>query len=321
MDIVNIANEIRRAWTDSAPLTATCIVMLGAFLAACVGILVDDRIITGVPAWLKPAKFGISTAIFAGTVAWLYRYITVWPRFMRAIGWLLAAVLIIEVAIIDIQAARGTTSHFNNATPLDSTLFRIMGTAIGLLLLGSIAVLVALFRQKFADAEWGWWLRLGMLITVIGAAAGGFMLGPTSEQMETIRAGQRPLAVGGHTVGAPDGGPGIAGVGWSSEHGDLCIPHFFGLHAAQILPFLGWLTRRGRHVAQSGRRAGLAFAVAASYIAFIGILTWQALQGQSIVNPDGGIMLAFGLWAVATASAILVLRSAPMPAHLLTTSK
>ena len=319
--MVNIANEIRRAWADSAPLTATCILMFGAFLAACVGIVVDDRIITGVPAWLKPAKFGISTAIFAGTVAWLYRYITVWPRFMSAIGWLLAAVLVIEVAIIDLQAARGTTSHFNNATPLDMTLFRIMGTAIGLLWLGSVAVLVALFRQEFADPEWGWWLRLGMLITVIGAAAGGLMLGPTPEQRDTLRAGERPTVVGSHTVGAPDGGPGLTGVGWSGEHGDLRIPHFFGLHGAQILPFLGWLTMRGRRTGNFGRRGSLAFAVGASYIAFIGILTWQALEGQSFVNPDGGIMLAFGLWAVATAGAIIALRGAPMPTHLLTTSK
>jgi hypothetical protein len=319
--MVNIANETRRAWADSAPLTATCILMLAAFIASCIGILVDDRLITGVPAWLKPAKFGISTAIFAGTVAWLYRYIAVWPRFMRAIGWLLAAVLVIEVAIIDLQAARGTTSHFNNATPLDATLFRIMGTAIGLLWLGSAAVLVALFRQKFENPEWGWWLRLGMLITVIGAAAGGLMLGLTSEQTEARRAGQPPSLIGGHTVGAPDGGPGLAGVGWSSEHGDLRIPHFFGLHGAQILPFLGWLIMRGRRPIGFGRRGGLAFAVGASYIAFIGILTWQALEGQSILNPDGTIMLALGSWAVATAGAILALRGAPMPAHLLTTSR
>jgi hypothetical protein len=295
--------------------------MLVAFIASCVGILVDDRLITGVPAWLKPAKFGISTAIFAGTVAWLYRYIAVWPRFMRAIGWLLAAVLVIEVAIIDLQAARGTTSHFNNATPLDATLFRIMGTAIGLLWLGSAAVLVALFRQKFENPEWGWWLRLGMLITVIGAAAGGLMLGLTSEQTEARRAGQPPSLIGGHTVGAPDGGPAVAGVGWSSEHGDLRIPHFFGLHGAQILPFIGWLTMRGHRTAGLVRRGGLAVAVGASYIAFIGILTWQALEGQSILNPDGTIMLALGLWAVATAGAILALRGAPMPAHLLTTSR
>src|SRR5712691_3579627 len=108
-----IAKEIRKAWSDSAPLTATSLLMLVAFLGSAAGIFLDDRIIIGMPAWLKPAKFAISTAIFSGTLAWLYRYIHVWPRFVRAMGWVVSAVLILEVAIIDVQAARGVTSHFN----------------------------------------------------------------------------------------------------------------------------------------------------------------------------------------------------------------
>src|ERR1700732_1290484 len=136
------ADEFRRAWKDSPPLTATSLLMIAAFLASCAGIFLDPRIITGMPAWLKPAKFAISTAIFSGTIAWLYRYITIWPRFMRAIGWLLAAVLVFEVAIIDVQAARGTTSHFNAGTGLDTVLFAVMGAAIGVLWLASVAVLV-----------------------------------------------------------------------------------------------------------------------------------------------------------------------------------
>ena len=38
-----------------------------------------------------------------------------------------------------------------------------MGVAIGFLWFGSVAVLVALFRQKFDSPAWGWLLRLGML--------------------------------------------------------------------------------------------------------------------------------------------------------------
>src|SRR4030081_516475 len=143
--MVNIKHEIEQTWRDSAPLTATAILMLVVFVFSCAGIFLDPRIITGVPAWLKPAKFAISTAIFSGTIAWLYRYISIWPRFMRAIGWLLAAVLVFEVAIIDVQAARGTSSHFNATTPLDTTLFAVMGGAIGVLWLASVAVLIALF--------------------------------------------------------------------------------------------------------------------------------------------------------------------------------
>src|SRR2546427_66307 len=123
--------------------------MLLAFAGSLAGIAFDDRIITGAPAWLKPAKFAISTAIFCGTLAWLYRYIAVWPRFVRAMGWIVSSVLILEVTIIDIQAARGTTSYFNVGTTVDGILRSIMGTAIAMLWLASVGILSALFPQKF----------------------------------------------------------------------------------------------------------------------------------------------------------------------------
>src|SRR5262249_9832449 len=172
MLIRSISREIKQAWADSAPLTATALVMLLVFAGSLAGIALDDRMITGGPAWLKPSKFAISTVIFCGTLAWLYRYIKVWPRFVRAMGWVVSSVLILEVGIIDIQAARGTTSHFNVGTTYDGILWSIMGTAIAVLWLASVAILAALFRQKFEDPAWGWWLRLGMLVPVLGSADG-----------------------------------------------------------------------------------------------------------------------------------------------------
>jgi len=196
-----LAVELRRAWKDCAPLTATSVLMFAALVASCAGIFLDSRIITGAPAWLKPAKFAISTAIFSGTIAWLYRYITIWPRFSRVVSWVLAGVLVFEVAIIDVQAGRGTTSHFNAATRLDTVLFAVMGAGIGILWLASVAVLIALFRQKFENPPWGWLLRLGMLITVLGSAGGGLMLRMTPEQAAAVHATHTVRAVGGHTSG------------------------------------------------------------------------------------------------------------------------
>ena len=314
--MVNIPAELRRCRRDSAPLTATVILMVVALVVAVAGLFLDPRTITGIPAWIKPAKFAISTGIFAGTIAWLFRYITIWPRLRRITGWILAAALTVEVAIIDFQAARGTTSHFNASTPFDSALFNIMGAAILLLWLASVAVLVALFRQRFENAGWGWLLRLGMLTTVLGSAGGGLMLGVTAEQAATLRAGHTLRAFGGHTVGAADGGPGLPVLGWSTQHGDLRIAHFLGLHGVQIIPLIGWFAMRRRRVQDRRTQTRLAFALAASYIALMAILTWQALRGQSVVHPDVKTLAAIAIWLLVSGVATVLALATWAPERL-----
>ena len=46
-------------------MAAVCAALLGVSL---IGLLIDDRVITGAPAWLKPAKFGASTAVYLLTM-------------------------------------------------------------------------------------------------------------------------------------------------------------------------------------------------------------------------------------------------------------
>jgi hypothetical protein len=179
--------------------------------------------------------------------------------------------------------------------------------------LASVGVLIALFRQKFQNPAWGWLLRLGMLTTVIGSAGGGLMLRITPEQAAAIRATHTVRAVGGHTVGAPDGGPGLPGVGWSTQYGDLRVPHFFGLHGLQIIPFLGWLAMRRRRIQTERQQSASAFTIAASYLTLIGILTWQALRGQSIIDPGSVTLAAIAVWLVVSAVAILFALSAKLP--------
>jgi hypothetical protein len=187
--------------------------------------------------------------------------------------------MVLEMGIIGIQAARGTTSHFNVGTPLDAVLFTIMGVSILIAWLALIAIAVALFRQKFTDPIMGWALRMGVLITVLGAATGGLMTVPTSTQLAEARATDHMAVSGSHTVGAPDGGPGIPGTGWSTEHGDLRVPHFFGLHAMQILPLIAWLWKPKRV------RAMIA---AGGVYALLFVLTLaQALAGRPIL---GGLL-------------------------------
>jgi hypothetical protein len=290
---------MRSLWKTHAPLTAVSLSMVAVLVACGAGLLLDPRIIAGAPAWLKPAKFAASIAIYGFTVTWFLHYLPDWPRTRRIAGWTMAMVSLIEMGTIAMQAWRGTTSHFNVGTTFDRTIFAVMGVAILAIWIASIAVAVALWRQRFADAALGAALRFGMTIAVAGAGMGGLMTRPTEAQLATARATRHVETVGAHTVGGPDGGPGLPGTTWSTAHGDLRVPHFLGLHAMQVLPLVSIVLARSRRIS-SDDRARLVRVAGASYGALAAILLWQALRGQSIVAPDAATLVALGAWALAT---------------------
>ena len=287
-----------RLWRASPPLTAVGLLMVVVAGASVVGMLVDHRVITGAPAWLKPFKFAVSTAVYSLTLAWIFGWLPDWPRVRRVVGWTTAIVFVLEVAMIDAQAWRGTTSHFNVSTPLDATLFAIMGAAILLQTLVSVAVAVALWRQRFTDRVLGWALRLGLTLTIVGAMTGPLMTRPTAAQLADARAGASMTTAGAHSVGGVDGGPGIPVTGWSREHGDLRVAHFIGLHAIQSLALIAVGLRWWRRPEAVRVRAILT--AAASYASLFGLLLWQALRGQSIVAPDAAALAAIAIWVVAS---------------------
>jgi hypothetical protein len=140
-----------------------------------------------------------------------------------------------------------------------------------------------------------------MSLTIAGAMSGGFMTRPTTAQLEAARAGERMTIAGAHTVGAPDGGPGLIGTGWSTEHGDIRVAHFVGLHAVQVLPLFAVLLAR-RRLSRS-TRVHLVIVAAASYAALYVILLMQALRGVPLIAPDATTLAQLGAWAVATALA------------------
>jgi hypothetical protein len=289
------------AWAGSPVLAAAALLMGVALVGSTVGLLVDERTITGAPAWLKPAKFAVSTVIYMLTLAWIFTQLRDWPRTRQVVGGVTASILVLEVAIIGIQAWRGTTSHFNVGTLLDGVLFTVMGSAIVAQTLTSVAVAVALWRQRFTDRALGWALRFGVIVTIIGASTGGLMTRPTAAQLDQARTTGSITIVGAHTVGAPDGGPGLPGTGWSLRHGDLRIPHFVGLHAMQILPLVALALRRRRSLEPA--RVTLVLVSVASYAALFAILLWQALRGQSLVQPDAVTLSALTIWGLLTAGA------------------
>jgi len=301
----SLNSSLSRLWTSNRPLTAVGLLMTAALIASSLGLVLDPRTILGAPAWLKPAKFAVSTAIYCFTLAWVFTYLPDWPRTQRIVGWTTAVVFVFEVAIIDVQAWRGTTSHFNVGTAVDAALFSVMGIAILVQTIASAFVAFALWRQPISNRTMGAALRAGMVITLLGASSGGIMTVPTRTQLAEFDQTRRLPVSGAHTVGAPDGGAGLPGTGWSREHGDLRVPHFLGLHAMQLLPLIAVVLSRGRGDAA----ARTVRAVAGSYVALFGILLVQALLGEPLLAPGSITFALFVTWAFLSVAALWASRT------------
>lgn len=292
-------------WRVHAPLTLSALLTASVTLFFIIGIFADPRVITGAPAWLKPTKFGVSITLYTLTLTWILGFIKGRRRLVNILGWTVIITFALEWVAIIIQVVRGTTSHFNIATPLDTALWSLMGTSIVVLWAANFVIAGLLLSQRFENPAFAWSLRLGVLITVVGMGLGFLMTSPTAQQMAGWEVGGPITIAGAHTVGAPDGGPGLPVVGWSTQGGDLRAPHFVGMHALQVIPFFGWLVSRWKRL-RMGTRVALVWIASGFYLGATALLTLQALRAQRIISPDALTLgLLAGLVAVAGLAACL----------------
>ena len=280
---------LRPLWRTSPSLVLSAAVLGLLALVCLAGLAVDPRTIGGEPVWLKPLKFSLSGAAYVLALAVLMRPLR--GRLVaRIVSVGVALILVAEVLLIGMQAARGIQSHFNVSTALDASVFSLMGVLIATLSVLTLVAAIAILRTPSADRLWKQATLWGLAITLAGGSVGSLMTLPTSEQIEGL-ADAPPEMIGAHTVGAPDGGPGLPLVGWSTVGGDLRVAHFWGLHALQGLPLLALglmrlqsLTPRQRHRLLT--LGGLA------YTGVLGVLLQQALRAQPLLAPD---VVTFGL--------------------------
>lgn len=267
--------------------------------------LADPRDLGGAPIWLKPLKFSVSFVLYGVVLAWMISLLQRRPRWGYWLGVLVTVTGVVEMTVIVGQVVRGRQSHFNVATPLDTTLWAVMAATIVLLWLATLGVAILLLRERIADRALAAGIRLGLGVSLVGMAVASFMGSPNADQQAALEAGEATVS-GAHSVGVVDGGPGMAVTGWSTTGGDLRVGHFVGLHAAQGLPLLalGLMALAGRWAALRDERVrfGLVAVGAATWLGLTVLLTWQALRGQPVLAPDGltiavlaGLLLAAGL--------------------------
>lgn len=239
------------------------------FALSAVAYLADTRTILGINPWIKPIKFEISVIVFCLTVAVLLSALGrtgQWAHWRQAIAWGIGIAMIFENTIIAIQSARGVRSHMNFTTLFNGVAFGIMGLFI-LLTTILLAVLLVLFLIT----------RTGLprSITV------GICLGLAAALAGSIEGSLMVSRYQAHTVGAPDGGPGLPFVNWSTQHGDLRVAHFLALHALQLFPLAGWLFARAAIAGWAQIAGTVAFTVL--YAAVTILLFMQAIRGRPLI--------------------------------------
>ncbi len=214
--------------------------------------------VTGVNAWWKPFKFFVSVGVFAWTMGWYVGYLGPTAG-VAAYAWAVVGLLGFEVVYIAWQAGRGQLSHYNRSTPLYAGLYQLMAVAAVAVALWTAYIGLLFFRRDFPELPlaYVWGIRLGIVLFVVFALEGLVM-------------GDR-LA---HSVGGPDGGPGLPVVHWSTRYGDARVAHFVGMHALQVLPLLACYVLRN---------VGLTVAVALLYALVAGAVLVQALHGRPLV--------------------------------------
>jgi hypothetical protein len=289
----------RQRW--HRPLILFTWAAVGLAVIAALGLFADSRVLTGVPIWLKPFKFAISFAIYGVSLAWLLSVLPRRSRWAEWAGTIIVGVSVAELAIVVTQVIRGVTSHYNQTTPLNETLWTIMGNAIMVLFLCHLTIGVVALRQRIPDPATTVAIRFGLFIALLGMVV-AFLMTSRQTGIEGI--------AGAHSVGVPDGGPGMPLTGWSTTGGDLRIGHFVGLHALQALPLLALaLGRYAGDRLDSRTRARLVLVTGSAYAVLVLLLTWQAMRAQPLLRPDGTTLLAFAALAAVTAAGLGIVLS------------
>lgn len=273
------------------PLMLLAVLMAVLSVVTVILAVVDPRQLLGQNVWFKPLKFALSIGVYAVSLAWLIGQVRRLRRAANVFGTVTAVALVIEIVIIVGAAVAGTTSHFNVSTPLNTTLWVVMAASIAIVWIASFIVGIAVALNPGPDTARNVAVQAGVLLGLVGMGLAFLMTGPHEDQINNFQG-----IVGAHAVGVPDGGAGLPFLGWSTDGGDLRIPHFLGMHALQAIPLsllvMEWLSIRVPVLRSQRVRLHLVVVAALAIAAALTILTWQALIGQSIIYPSGPVLTA-----------------------------
>jgi len=133
----------------------------------------DSRLVMGMNPWIKPLKFAVSFALYVYTIARLLEYLRIPNWGKRIIGWGVSVCVLTQMLCITIQAARGTTSHFNFTTRADALISIIMDLMDPINGLFVVALLVfACLGRYDVTRPTLWGIRLGSPFSLAPLSSG-----------------------------------------------------------------------------------------------------------------------------------------------------
>jgi hypothetical protein len=242
------------------PLYYTALIHL-FFAGFCLlALLLDDRVLLGLPVWIKPFKFAISFGLYALTFAYLVPFVQS-SLSRRIISYVTLFSVSMVLLLVAIQAARGEISHFNDDDGLGDMFYSMMSVFAVTTTLSLVYLIVELLRKPpvALTSSFRLAVQLGLWFTLIGSLVGGFM-----------------AELSGHTVGGADGGPGLPVLSWSTVLGDWRVAHFLGLHGLQMFLLAGWFSK-------TWRQAKLfLWGLALAYGGFLAFVCWLTLNAKSL---------------------------------------
>lgn len=305
----------RADYARAESLTLRLALALVPALATCALLwALDTRTLdNGESVWLKPMRFCLAFGVHLATMTWLGRFsgarASRSPAYAAGL-WLQAVTVLVEMACIGVQAARGLHSHFNYATPFDHAVFTIMGLGTAATLLGLLLCAWGVWRAPAAPITRQ--LLLGaMALAVMGGLVGVLMVMPTAEQRALLDAGRKLPWIGGVEVGTPSGRE-LPLFAWDLQSGDWRSAHFVGLHALQALPLLAWLVLRTGSD-RSGRAGTAARAWARTgALAYAGLLL--AVLGWTASGRSTLAVAEPGWWIVGTPLLLFALAAGALTA-------
>lgn len=257
-----------RLWIQTAGFLIALIPMTIAL------VYFDPTQINDISIWKKPLKFHVSLSLHVITLAILASRFSDARR--HSLGVRLLAIsscifVVLETGVLNLQAARGVPSHYNQIEVLDQILYAFMGIGALILTWPAMALGVRFLLTKPSEK-----LTPGLKL----GAGLGLTLGFT---LTVALAGYMSMRAGGHWVEAPTtDANGLPIMGWSREGGDLRVTHFFATHLMQALPLAGYLA--DRFLSNSRLSPKTWVWIAAILGVSITLLTfWQAMSGQAFL--------------------------------------